>query len=56
MASRGAGKEVWVIRQAEEERGLLHDLEDGALDGRSVGVGNRVQVERDDRDSVRELL
>lgn len=56
MASRSTGKEVWVIGQAEEKRCLLHDLEDGAFDGGSIGVGDRIQVERDDRDSIGELL
>ena len=51
-----AGVEEGVVGEAVEEGGLLHHLEDGVLDRRGVCAGQWVQVQTDDRDSVRELL
>ncbi|KAH8107347.1 hypothetical protein DFH11DRAFT_1549620 [Phellopilus nigrolimitatus] len=50
--------EEGVRGEAEEEGRFLHDLHDGVLDGRDArgGGGQRVEVERDDGDAVRELL
>ena len=49
-------QEEGVIRETEEERSLLRDLEDGVFDGGRMGVGERVEIERNDRDSIGELL
>ena len=51
-----SGVEEGVVGETEQERGLLHDLEDRVLNRGSVGTRERVEVERDDRDPVRELL
>jgi hypothetical protein len=47
VASEGLGQEEWVIREAEQQRGLFHDLEDRIFDGWRVGVGQRIKVEGD---------
>ena len=55
--ARGAGGiEEGVVGEAVEEGGLLHHLEDGVLDRRGICAGQWVQVQTNDRDSVRELL
>lgn len=56
VAPKGLWEEEWVIRKTKEKRGFLHDLEDGVLDRWRRGIGNRVQIERNNGDSVRELL
>lgn len=48
--------EEGVVRKAVQERSLLHHLEDGVLNWRGVCTGERVQVDSDDGDTVRELL
>jgi hypothetical protein len=52
----GLGREERVVGETVQQRGLLDDLVDRVLDGRSSRVGNRVEVHRNDGDSVRELL
>ena len=55
--ARGSTRvEERVVGQAVQQRRLLHDLEDRVLDRRGVRAGEREEVERDDRDPVRELL
>lgn len=56
MAVGTLGQEEGVVGQSKEERCLLLDLPHAVLDGRSVGVGNGVEVKGDDRDAVGELL
>ena len=51
-----SGVEEGVVGKTEQEGGLLHDLENRVLNWRRVGARERVEVERDDRDPVRELL
>ncbi|KAI3480571.1 hypothetical protein L1887_57291 [Cichorium endivia] len=51
-----SGLEEGVVREDVDEGGLLHDLVDRVLDGRAVGSGERVEVDRDDGDVVGELL
>ena len=50
------GVEEGVVGKTVQERRFLHDLEDGMLNRGRVGTGEGVEVERDDRDPVRELL
>ena len=50
------GIEEGVIGETVQERCLLHDLEDGMLNRGRIGTGEGVEVERDDRDPVGELL
>lgn len=49
-------QEEGVVGETVEKGRLFPDLEDGVLDGGRLGVGQRVEVERDDCDPVRELL
>jgi hypothetical protein len=42
--------------QAVEERGFLHDLVDRLFNRDSLGVGDRVQVQAHDGDTIRELF
>jgi hypothetical protein len=50
------GREERVVGETVEEGSLPDDLVDRVLDGRSSGVGDRVEVHGDDGDSVGELL
>lgn len=45
-----------VLGHAVQQRGLLDDLVNRVLDGRRLGVGHRVQVHRNDGDTVGKLL
>jgi hypothetical protein len=56
VAVGALGQEEGVIGETEEERRLLLDLPHAVLDRRGIGVGHRVEVQRDDRDTVGELL
>jgi uncharacterized protein (UPF0548 family) len=49
-------KEEWVVRQTEEQRCFFHDLENGVLDWGSMRVWERIEIERDDGDTVRKLF
>ena len=56
MAIGALGEEEGVVGKTEEEGRLLLDLPHAVLDWWGVGVGNGVEVQRDDRDSVGKLL
>jgi hypothetical protein len=49
-------KEEWVVGQTEEQRYFFHDLENGVLDWGSMRVWERIEIERDDGDTVRKLF
>lgn len=49
-------QEVGVIGKAEEQGCFLDNLMNGVLDWRSDRVGQRVEVEGDDGDTIGELL
>jgi hypothetical protein len=49
-------KEEGVIRKTEEQRYFFHDLKNGLLDWGGMRVRQRVKIERDDRNTVRELF
>ena len=51
-----AGVEEGVVWKTVQERCLLHDLEDRMLDRGCVHIRERIEVQRDDGDSIRELL
>ena len=45
-----------VIRKTEQKRHLLHDLENRALNGGSLRIGEWIKIDRNDGDPIRELL
>ena len=56
MAIRALRKEEWIVWETEKEGRLLLDLPHAMLNRRGVGVRDWVEVQRDDRDAVGELL
>ena len=49
-------KEERIVRKTEEQGYFFHDLENRLLDRSSIRIRERVEIERDDRNTVRELL
>lgn len=45
-----------VVWKAVEQRGLLHYLEDGALDRSSSGLGHGIEIQGYNGDTIGELL
>lgn len=56
MVRRASGREERVVRKTVEERDFLHNLENRALNRRGIGIREGVEVDRDDRNPIRELF
>jgi len=56
MVRPAIASEKRIIWKTVEKRDFLHNLENGVLNRRGIRIRERVKVDRDDRDSIRELL
>jgi hypothetical protein len=56
MGILGRRGEERVIRKTVKKRDFLHDLENRVFDRRGIRIRERIKVDRDNRDPIRELL